>query len=124
MSLQELLENHPELSRNQGDPVFRRSVWEPFFKNLLENKVIYRERFICLARLDELETDEQGVRGIVVPLQFIYMPHYISKPQGQWRFGGSWQYMPPLGNPTQAGQSGLRLHAYAPLRHYSKKTIY
>lgn len=93
MTLRELLKKHPDLSSNHGDPVFRRSVWAPFFQSLHENKVIYRERFVCLARLDDLETDERGVRGTVVPLRYLHVPHYILVPSDSWRFGGSWEYM-------------------------------
>lgn len=95
MTLKALLENYPDkkLTYNHGDPVFRRSVWEPFFQNLHENKVIYRERFVCLARLDDLETDESGVRALVVPLNYFYTREGLRLPPKPWRFGGSWQHM-------------------------------
>ena len=79
---------HPDLRCTYGDPVFRRSVWAPFFENILEGKVIYREKFICLARIDDLEIDEYGVRGIVVPLQFLFQYPHLITPSRPWRFGG------------------------------------
>jgi hypothetical protein len=93
MTLKELQIKHPDLRTNSGDPVFRRSVWSPFFENLHEGKVIYRERFICLARIDDLEITDGGVGGTVVPLVYLYVPHYINKPPGTWHFGGSWRHM-------------------------------
>lgn len=95
MTLKDLLTKYPDkkLNYNHGDPVFRRSVWEPFFQNLHENKVIYRERFVCLARLEDLETDEHGVRGQVVPLNYFYTREGLRLPSKPWRFGGSWEHM-------------------------------
>jgi hypothetical protein len=69
-------------------------VWTPFFKNLHEGKVIYRERFICLARIEYLRLTEIGVGGLVVPLKYLYIPSYLhSVPQKGWGFGGGWQHM-------------------------------
>lgn len=101
MKLKDLLTQYPDqgLHINQGDPVFRRSIWAPFFENLHENKVIYRERFICLARIDDLEITDGGVGGTVVPLHYIHVPHYINRLPESWHFGGSWAYM------WQAGSS-------------------
>jgi len=93
MTLKELQKKHPELRNNYGDPVFRRSVWAPFFENLHESKVIYREKFICFARIDDMKIDERGVRGTIVPLVFLRtFPHRIT-PSRSWRFGGSWENM-------------------------------
>ena len=93
MTLKELLEKHPELRINQGDPVFRRSVWGPFFENLHETKVIYRERFICLARIDDLQITEGGVGGTDVPLRYLFTYPELRTPEEPWHFGGSWAYM-------------------------------
>jgi hypothetical protein len=93
MTLRELLKKHPDLSSNQGDPIFRRSVWAPFFENLHENKIIYRERFICLANLEDLEIDDRGVRGTVVPLNFFYTREGLRLPPRPWKFAGAWAHM-------------------------------
>jgi hypothetical protein len=98
MHLSDLLQKHPDLAYNEGDPVFRRSVWGPFFGNLHENKVIYRERFICLAQIDDLEMDEKGVRGTVVQLVYLFTYPHLRTPPRPWRFGGSWKYMWQSGN--------------------------
>ena len=95
MTLKELLQKYPDrdLESNEGDPVFRRSVWEAFFRNLYVNKVIYREKFICLARIDDLQSTEGGVRGTVVPLRFLFQYPHLNTPSRPWRFGGSWADM-------------------------------
>jgi len=93
MTLIQLLEQHPELRTNKGDPVFRHSVWAPYFRNLHEGKVLYRERFICIARIDDLKITEGGVGGTVVPLQYIYSYPHLRLPERPWHFGGSWEHM-------------------------------
>jgi len=93
MSLIELLDKHPDLRTNQGDADFRRSVWGPFFESLHENKVIYRERFICLARIDDLKITEGGVGGTVVPLVYLFTYPDLNLPERPWQFGGSWSRM-------------------------------
>lgn len=95
MKLSDLLSKYPEqkLQSNWGDPVFRRAVWAPFFENLHENKVVYRERFICLARIENLRIDELGVGGVVVPLQYFYSYPGWNLPTTAWGFGGGWKTM-------------------------------
>ena len=93
MRLKDLLEKHPDLRTNHGDAAFRRSVWAPFFENLHENKVIYRERFICLARIDDLKITDGGVGGTVVPLVYLFTYPDLRTPEEPWHFGGSWAYM-------------------------------
>ena len=70
MRLNDLLAKYPgpALQGSGGDAVFRRSVWTPFFENLHENKVIYRERFICLVRIENIRITDIGVGGLIVPL--------------------------------------------------------
>ncbi len=93
VSLIELLDKHPDLSTNNGDPIFRRSLWGPLFENLHENKVIYRERFICLARIDDLKITERGIIGTVVPLVYLFTYPDLNLPERPWHFGGSWARM-------------------------------
>lgn len=96
MKLKDLLEKYPapSLQHGNGDAAFRRSVWAPFFENLYENKVVYRERFICLARIENLRITDIGVGGLVVPLKYLYVPDYIrGAPKTSWGFGGGWAHM-------------------------------
>ena len=91
MRLNDLLAKYPgpALQGNNGDAVLRRSVWSPFFENLHENKVIYCERFICLARIENLRITDIGVGGLIVPLKYLYVPDYIhGAPKKSWGFGG------------------------------------
>lgn len=96
MKLKDLLEKYPapSLQHGNGDAAFRCSVWTPFFENLYENKVVYRERFICLARIENLRITDIGVGGLVVPLKYLYVPDYIrGVPKASWGFGGGWAHM-------------------------------
>lgn len=96
MRLDELLAKYPapSLQASNGDAKFRRSVWAPFFENLYENKVIYRERFVCMARIENLEITDIGVGGLIVPLTYLYVPEYIrGAPKKAWGFGGGWAHM-------------------------------
>jgi hypothetical protein len=95
MKLSDLLKNHPAqaLQSNSGDPVLRRAVWAPFFENLYENKLIYAEKFICLARIDALFIDDRGVGGIVVPLDYLHVPRGFPPPSEPWGFCGGWAHM-------------------------------
>jgi hypothetical protein len=69
-------------------------VWGPFFENLYEDKLIYRERFICLAKIENLNLTDQGVTGSVVPLHFIRIPRGLPAPRfNRWGFGGTWAHM-------------------------------
>jgi len=96
MRLNDLLAKYPgpALQGSNGDAVLRRSVWTPFFENLHESKVIYCERFICLARIENLRITDIGVGGLIVPLKYLYVPDYIqSAPQKSWGFGAGWAHM-------------------------------
>lgn len=96
MKLTDLLTKYSgsELSASNGDAALRHSVWAPYFENLHENKVIYRERFICLARIENLNITDIGVHGLVVPLRYLYVPDYIhGTPKKSWGFGGSWPHI-------------------------------
>jgi hypothetical protein len=96
MKLNDLRSKHSAdaLRASKGDPSFRRSVWAPFFENLHEGKVIYRERFICLARIENLAITDIGVGGLITPLKYLYVPSYIrAAPDKSWGFGGGWAHM-------------------------------
>ena len=96
MRLNDLLAKYPgpALQASNGDAAFRRSVWTPFFENLHENKVVYRERFICLAKIQNLTITDIGVGGVIVSLKYLYVPGYIrGVPLESWGFGGAWAHM-------------------------------
>ena len=109
MKLSDLLTKHSAaaLKASNGDPAFRRSVWAPFFESLHESKVIYRERFICLARIENLRITDIGVGGLIVPLRYLYIPTYIrSVPKTSWGFGGGWAHMTQVDSNIRCIYSG------------------
>ncbi len=95
MKLNDLFTKYPAraLQACDGDPAFRRLVWAPFLENLHESKVIYRERFVCLARIDDLQITDLGIKGIIVPLNYIHLPTRFHLSFKTWHFGGTWAHM-------------------------------
>ena len=68
-----------------------------WFQNLFEGKAIYRERFIYVIRLEEVEITSWGFSATAVPI-FGIIPFYLydfmraeDKPLAQpWHFAGRW----------------------------------
>jgi hypothetical protein len=109
MKLNDLLQKQPApaLKASNGDPAFRRSMWAQFFENLHESKVVYRERFLCLARIENLRITDIGIGGLIVPLKYLYIPKYIhSVPKSSWGFGGGWADMTQVGSTLGCKYSG------------------
>jgi hypothetical protein len=109
MKLNDLLHQHTAaaLQASKGDPALRRSVWAPFFETLHENKVVYRERFVCLGRIENLRITDTGIGGLIVPLRYLYIPQYIhSVPKTGWGFGGGWTEMRQAGSKIGCPYSG------------------
>lgn len=48
-----------------------------WLNNLHENKVIYRERFIILAELENMEFDNDIFSAQIKPLKMIYLPRFF-----------------------------------------------
>ena len=71
-----------------------------WFQNLFEGKAIYRERFIYVIRLEEVEITSLAFSATAVPL-FGIIPYYLydfmreeDKPLTQpWHFGTSWDFV-------------------------------
>ena len=57
-----------ELSYFPGKKRLRYKMFAPFFQNLFENKVVYRERFIVIARLEDIEITPKGLGATAIPL--------------------------------------------------------
>ena len=71
----------------------------PSLANLFEKKVIYRERFIYVVRLENVEISPGGFSATAVPLLGV-APYYLAQTMRerggrarteQWRFGASWK---------------------------------
>ena len=92
MTISELRERYKdELSSNPGDRALRYQLFAPFFENLFENKVVYHERFACLARLEDIEITPERIRATAVPLQSLYTGPLFPMPNRSWSFGSCWE---------------------------------
>jgi hypothetical protein len=64
---------------------------------LFEQKVVYRERFFYLIRLENLEISETGFQATAIPLLDITAhSNQIERckpPSGPWTFGSTWDFV-------------------------------
>ncbi len=95
-TLAQLREQYTEeqLSNQEGDSQLRYQLFAPFFRNLFENKVVYYERGVCIARLEDIEITSGGFHATAHPQLQMYPD--ISEgsyfPES-WQFGGPWASM-------------------------------
>jgi hypothetical protein len=89
-----------ELSWTDGDAVIRHRAFSPFFKNLHEGKVIYYEKFMCIARLDDLAITPERLTAKAVPVTPIPrlgLPESLVRryttPEKPWNIGIDWSWM-------------------------------
>ena len=96
-----------ELSYFPGKKRLRYTMFAPFFQNLFDNKVIYHERFIVIARLKDIEITPKGFGAKAIPLLSIKQiePPYdvLDEP---WHFGGPWDWMRLIGNAINMPYAG------------------
>ena len=84
-----------ELSFFPGDNELRYRLFSPSFENLHENKIVYRERFVCLVRLENIQISPESFSATAVPLIHIefsgdWRPE---PPEEPWEFGAVWKAM-------------------------------
>lgn len=81
-----------EVSNDLDDPALRRELFTPFLTNLHEGKVIYRERFICIVNMHEVETSTERFNALAEPILPVGMtgPFQALIPTRRWNFGASW----------------------------------
>ena len=112
MKLSDLYKTHTEeeLEYSEGDASIRFRAFSPFFKNLHEGKVIYYQKFMCIARLDELMITPEGLSAKAIPVTPIprsgvppNMSQRYTTPSGPWNIAMEWSWMMlsggGLGNP-------------------------
>jgi hypothetical protein len=112
MKLSDLYKSYTEeeLQYSEGDPAIRFRAFSPFFQNLHEGKVIYYEKFMCIARLDDLTITAERLSAKAVPvtpIARIGMPESMiqryTTPKKPWNIGMQWSWMMlnggGLGNP-------------------------
>jgi len=94
MTIYELKQSYSEhdLSYFPGDNDLRYRLFSPLFTNLFEDKVIYRERFICVVRLENIMITSEELSADAVPLTHIeFTGEWRPEPPAEpWTFGGVW----------------------------------
>lgn len=96
MSLEELNLKYTddELRRIPGDALLRFNILSPILMDLHESKVVYRERFVCVVSLQDVEISPTGFRATCRPFHPID-PEPASNPKllDKWRCSSSWELM-------------------------------
>jgi hypothetical protein len=81
-----------DLVSTSGDAELRLKLFAPILKDLYENKIIYYERFMCIAIIENLQITPEYFKATAIPYLKIErvhsrFPYYPSKP---WTFGAAW----------------------------------
>jgi hypothetical protein len=111
MTFKEIRKAFPlkELSSLPGDPTLRHKAFLPVLADLYESKIVYREKFVCVVSLGQLEIDSKGIRGHCTPETMIFKSFLdeFSEPLSEgWHFGGGWEGIRLLGNALNAPYCG------------------
>jgi len=83
-----------QLSYSPGDAQLRYKLFAPFLQNLYEDKIVYYERFIVIARLEDVEITPKRFGATAIPLlsvRRIEPPYKVD--DEPWQFGGPWADM-------------------------------
>jgi len=102
MTLEEINSKYSwkELSSMPGDGELRRNLFSSFLTDLYENKIIYYERFACVAYIKDIIITPELFEATAVPYLELKRagggPQYY--PNEPWTFSASWAYMRFLGD--------------------------
>ena len=84
-----------ELSSFPGDNTLRFQAFAPLFSNLFENKIVYYERFMCIACLENIEITPERFSATAILQLRIERKNQSPKffPTKPWGFGSVWSLM-------------------------------
>ena len=90
----ELKYSWQEIGRSGGDGELHRELFTPFLTDIFENKIVYYERFMCVAILENIKITPEKFEATAIPYLKIKSagPAQYS-PQKPWTFGSAWPYM-------------------------------
>lgn len=97
MTLQELSLKYSfkDLGSIPGDGDLRYQIFSPILKNLYENKIVYYERFMCVAILKDIIITPELFQATAIP--YIKIERVDSKftfyPIKPWKFGTTWSHL-------------------------------
>ena len=84
-----------ELSSFPGNAELRYQLFSPLLQNLYENKIVYRERFVCIIKLEDLIIIPERLHAKAVPYLQIKQNKESDQylPNRPWTFGSKWEYI-------------------------------
>ena len=95
MTLEEISSRYSwkEVGGIPGDGDFRLKLFSPLLKDLCENKIVYYERFMCVAIVEDIKITPELFEITAIPYIKIErsssLKYYPVKP---WTFGAGWCY--------------------------------
>lgn len=103
MTILQLKENYSshDLSYYPGDRQLRYKLFAPLFINLHENKLVYRERFIGIIKVEDVVITPERFQATAVPYLLIernnrFDKFFFRKPK--WTFCATWDHMRLIDN--------------------------
>ena len=97
MTFSDLKNNYTsaQLGTYPGDVELRRTLFAPLLQNLYENKVVYYERLMCVARIEELIITPELFRAkasvhLRIDKKASIPPNWEHIEKG-WHFGAKWE---------------------------------
>ena len=97
MTLSQICEKYSakELQSMPGDAEFRYRIFSPILSNIFENKIVYYERFMCIAILEDIKITSESFYATAVPYLKIEREENSSMyyPQKPWKIGVKWSYL-------------------------------
>lgn len=95
MTIQDLRNNYKveEIGGDCGDDELKFQIFAPFFANLYENKIVYYEKFFCLAIVQDITITPHKLHIKVAPYLKIEGPEFrlLKCPTQPWDFGSQWR---------------------------------
>lgn len=96
MKLEDLKDTYSdeELSSFPGSGDLRFRIFSPFLKDLSGRKIVYHEKFVCIAAIQDVEITPQHFLATATLLLHIEQgSRPLFPPRRPWKFGGSWEHM-------------------------------
>lgn len=92
--------NSHELTYSPGDNQLRYEAFAPLFERLFENKVVYRERFIGIIKLEEITITPERFEAKAIPTVLIETRSSSDKFffRSEWKFSAVWKHIALNGN--------------------------
>jgi hypothetical protein len=77
---------------SSDDDTLKYEIFSPFFRNLYENKIVYYDKFLCLALVQDIQITPRYLKLMVAPLLKVEGHEFRMRqcPKEPWSFGSRW----------------------------------